>query len=48
MEKAIDKIQKYLSGIKVDDEVLNSYLNQYPQKAHLNALKSGVFNEITS
>lgn len=48
IEKAIDKIQTYLSGMRVDDKVINSCLKQYPQKAQLNALKNGVFDEITS
>lgn len=48
IEKAVDRIQEYLSGIKVDSEVLDSYLKQYPQKAQLNVWRNGVFNEITS
>lgn len=48
IEKANDKILNYLSDVKVDDEELNRYLNQYPQRAQLNALKNGVFNAITS
>lgn len=46
-ENAVKSIKNYLGGLKIDKEVLQDYLNEYPIKTKVKILESKLYDEIT-